>query len=352
MAQEKTKASWADEIDELDQNESSPVTYEKEFTPKGEEDDRIESEDRPRRERRERNNRDREPREPREQREPLPFPDSAPFTAFVGNLPYNIYRDEIQKFFEERGCKVLNVRLLMNKETQKPKGFGYVIFEELEDLKKAVGLSGQELLDRPLRIDVAEARADDINKPKQQQQRDSNRGFTRVGGNNNRYNNRSTSYDSPDNSRRGDREDKERPRIELLPRSSASNEDVGSSDAYKSNKENPFGNAKPRDEKQVQERRERTQEVTSPSNEDSQDKPRDRNVRRDNNSSGRGGRRDDRGGSNNRSSGQRKYDDKKNNKESRSRDNNPRPPRPQEFKTEPKTQISRNMFEGLVEEDD
>ena len=46
----------------------------------------------------------------------------------------------------------------MNKETNKAKGFGYVVFQDLDSLKRAVELNGENLLDRPLRIDVAESR--------------------------------------------------------------------------------------------------------------------------------------------------------------------------------------------------
>jgi len=106
--------------------------------------------------------RDREPREPREQKEPVPFPTQAPYTAFVGNLPYDITKDELFDFFSQ-SCAVLNVRLLMNRETNRQKGFGYVEFQDLESLKQAVQLNGETLIDRPLRIDVAEAKPDDKN---------------------------------------------------------------------------------------------------------------------------------------------------------------------------------------------
>ena len=42
----------------------------------------------------------------REDRAPVPFPTSPPWTAHVGNLPYDVRKDELEKFFEDKDCKV------------------------------------------------------------------------------------------------------------------------------------------------------------------------------------------------------------------------------------------------------
>jgi len=99
---------------------------------------------------------ERERRE-RPARPPVPFPTEPPFTAYVGNLVYDISENDIADFFEPE-CKVKNVRMMFDKGTGRPKGFGYVIFEDAESLKSALSRDGQDFMGRPARIDVAEAR--------------------------------------------------------------------------------------------------------------------------------------------------------------------------------------------------
>jgi len=208
-------------------------------------------------------------RESREQKEPVPFPTSPPYTAFVGNLPYDVTKEELEGFF--RGsCLVHNVRLLYNRETNRQKGFGYVEFEDLESLKQAVQLNGETLIDRPLRIDVAEAKPEDRQSSwGGRNDRGRGEGSDRGG----RFNNRSYGSGFGERDRRPeDRERKEdrdrkpddrdpqspldRPKkLEIKPRSSASVV-LEASDAYGKAKVNPFGNAKPRDENLFQKKKE------------------------------------------------------------------------------------------------
>ncbi|CAG8537298.1 9606_t:CDS:2 [Funneliformis caledonium] len=86
-----------------------------------------------------------------------PLPTSPPYTVHLGNLPYDLTltEDDVKKFFCE--SKINTVRILRDKD-DKPKGFGYVEFEDLESLTKALQLSGENLGKRPVRISVAEPR--------------------------------------------------------------------------------------------------------------------------------------------------------------------------------------------------
>ncbi|RKP14067.1 hypothetical protein BJ684DRAFT_15584, partial [Piptocephalis cylindrospora] len=87
-------------------------------------------------------------------RGPQVLPTSPPFTAYVGNLPYENLTDEsLTEFFT--GCAVKNVRIIRDFSDQ-PKGFGYVEFEDVSSLEKAVALSGSPLNGRNLRINIAE----------------------------------------------------------------------------------------------------------------------------------------------------------------------------------------------------
>ncbi|KAJ5690596.1 hypothetical protein N7462_004988 [Penicillium macrosclerotiorum] len=98
-----------------------------------------------------------EPRETRggyAVREPLALPTEPPFTAHVGNLSFEATADDISDLFA--GCGVTNVRIVEDKLTKAPKGFGYVEFETVDGLQKALDLSGTTLQGRTIRTSVAE----------------------------------------------------------------------------------------------------------------------------------------------------------------------------------------------------
>ena len=84
-------------------------------------------------------------------------------TLFVGNLSFSVDEDKVWEAFNEYGVK--NVRLPTDRDTGKPKGFGYVEFEDVEGAKKAFdAMKGQELDGRAIRIDYSQPR--DANAPR------------------------------------------------------------------------------------------------------------------------------------------------------------------------------------------
>ncbi|OCF31221.1 translation initiation factor 4B [Kwoniella heveanensis CBS 569] len=88
------------------------------------------------------------------QREQLPLPDVPPFTAYVGNLTFELdSEDAVRDFFGD--LDFLSVRILKD-NTGKPKGFGYVEFPSKDKLKAALDRSGQSLQGRVIRVNVAE----------------------------------------------------------------------------------------------------------------------------------------------------------------------------------------------------
>lgn len=89
-------------------------------------------------------------------REPLPLPTQPPYTAHIGNLSFDATTADIGELFAD--CSVTNVRVVEDKMTKSPKGFGYVEFETVDGLKKALELSGTTLQSRPIRVSIAEPR--------------------------------------------------------------------------------------------------------------------------------------------------------------------------------------------------
>ncbi|KAF5294338.1 hypothetical protein FQR65_LT10791 [Abscondita terminalis] len=89
-----------------------------------------------------------------------PLPTAPPYTAYVGNLPSGIVQGDVNRIFKE--LKVKNVRLMMDKETDKFKGFCYVEFDTVEDLESAVEMDGHvEVEGQEIKIDVADGKKSD-----------------------------------------------------------------------------------------------------------------------------------------------------------------------------------------------
>ncbi|KAK2753173.1 hypothetical protein FQN54_007999 [Arachnomyces sp. PD_36] len=87
-------------------------------------------------------------------REQLPLPTQPPYTAHIGNLSFEATSTDISDLFAD--CEVTNVRVVEDKMTRSPKGFGYVEFGSLDGLKKALEFSGTALQGRNIRVSVAE----------------------------------------------------------------------------------------------------------------------------------------------------------------------------------------------------
>jgi translation initiation factor 4B len=86
----------------------------------------------------------------------LPLPTKPPYTAHLGNLPFDAKEVDIEDFF--KNCNVISVRIVTDKLDQRPKGFGYVEFSTLDGLKKALDLNAEQFLGRTIKISVADPR--------------------------------------------------------------------------------------------------------------------------------------------------------------------------------------------------
>ncbi|XP_043696072.1 nucleolin 2-like [Telopea speciosissima] len=77
-------------------------------------------------------------------------------TLFVGNLSFSIERTDVEEFFKDAG-EVVDVRFSSNNEG-KFRGYGHVEFATEGEAKKALELNGQDLLGRPVKLDIARER--------------------------------------------------------------------------------------------------------------------------------------------------------------------------------------------------
>ncbi len=78
-------------------------------------------------------------------------------TIYVGNLPFKTTRYELKELFQPYG-KVAAVRIMINKETRKPKGYGFVEMPR-DDANKAIAkLNGISFIGRNLKISEANER--------------------------------------------------------------------------------------------------------------------------------------------------------------------------------------------------
>lgn len=84
------------------------------------------------------------------------LPTQPPFTAHIGNLSFEATSTDVSELFAD--CSVTNVRIVEDKLTRSPKGFGYVEFANLEGLKTALNFSGTSLHGRAIRVSIAEPR--------------------------------------------------------------------------------------------------------------------------------------------------------------------------------------------------
>ncbi|HEY4644962.1 MAG TPA: RNA-binding protein [Steroidobacteraceae bacterium] len=80
-------------------------------------------------------------------------------TIYVGNLPFTASEDQVRQLFEQYG-KVQSVKLITDRETGRPRGFGFVEMDDGEADAAISGLNGQQFGGRSLRINEARERPD------------------------------------------------------------------------------------------------------------------------------------------------------------------------------------------------
>jgi RNA recognition motif-containing protein len=96
---------------------------------------------------------------------------------YVGNLSYNVTEQQLRELFCQAGT-IKEIAMIMDRDTQRPKGFGFVEMETQVEAQKAIELFNEHELDgRPMTVNLAKPKVD----------RGSSRGGYGGGGNRNRY---------------------------------------------------------------------------------------------------------------------------------------------------------------------
>jgi RNA recognition motif-containing protein len=78
---------------------------------------------------------------------------------FVGNLPFSAEEAAIRSLFEQNNRQVEDVKLITDRETGRPRGFGFVEMGNSEDADSAVQeLNGYSMDGRQLNVNEARER--------------------------------------------------------------------------------------------------------------------------------------------------------------------------------------------------
>ena len=78
-------------------------------------------------------------------------------SIYVGNLPFQATEDEIRNHFSPHG-EVHRVHLVTDRETGRPRGFGFVEMDDDAGRAAIEALNGQDFGGRPLTINEARPR--------------------------------------------------------------------------------------------------------------------------------------------------------------------------------------------------
>ena len=79
---------------------------------------------------------------------------------YVGNLSYNVTEAELKEVFAEGGKNVTEVKVVLDRDTGRPRGFAFVEMGSAEEAAQAMEtLNGREIQGRPISVSEARERA-------------------------------------------------------------------------------------------------------------------------------------------------------------------------------------------------
>lgn len=78
--------------------------------------------------------------------------------VYVGNLPFDVSDNDLQRLFESHGT-VQSVQVIMDRDTDRSKGFGFVEMSNGDEAQAAIAaLNGKEINGRALTVNEAQPR--------------------------------------------------------------------------------------------------------------------------------------------------------------------------------------------------
>ena len=78
---------------------------------------------------------------------------------YVGNLPWSATEDEVRSAFAAYG-EVTSVKLIEDRETGRPRGFGFVEMDDAGALEAIENLDGKDFGGRNIKVNEAKPRAE------------------------------------------------------------------------------------------------------------------------------------------------------------------------------------------------
>ncbi len=102
--------------------------------------------------------------------------------VYVGNLPFNVDQEQLRALFEEGGHEVLEVKIVTDRVTGRPRGFAFVDMASSEGAEAVIAaLNGRDVGGRTLTVSMAREREPRRGGPAR------GGGFGRGGGRRDRY---------------------------------------------------------------------------------------------------------------------------------------------------------------------
>lgn len=73
---------------------------------------------------------------------------------YVGNFPYTVDEAQLRQMFAGYG-EISELALIMDRDTGRPKGFGFITFANQTAAEKALELNGRDVGGRALKVNIA-----------------------------------------------------------------------------------------------------------------------------------------------------------------------------------------------------
>jgi len=79
--------------------------------------------------------------------------------VYVGNLPFSVDEQQLRALFEEGDREVLEINIVMDRDTGRPRGFAFVNMASQEDAQAVINsLNGRDIEGRALTVNMAKER--------------------------------------------------------------------------------------------------------------------------------------------------------------------------------------------------